>query len=219
MTELSKFGTATIHEAIGKAGHLPMQIKPLNPAMRLCGPAYTVKLKPFNNILLHKAYANAPKGSIIVADCQGAYEAGYWGDLLTLGAKEHGIGGLVIDGCVRDADDIEQLDFPVFCGGMSHQLQGERAGVVNTEFDINYLNHLSEDNDKNRLMSHLDYIKEAGSEGIELVMWQIMRGAMDDDIVEKFRKYHVASSNTAFGIICFENKVVHSEDGVDSANS
>ncbi len=90
-------------------------------------------------------------------------------------------------------------------GGMSHQLQGERAGVVNTEFDINYLNNLSGNNDINRYMSHVEYIREAGSEGIEMVMWQIMRGAMEDKIVEKFRKYHVASSNTAFGIICFEN--------------
>ncbi|QMU65250.1 MAG: protocatechuate 3,4-dioxygenase [Flavobacteriaceae bacterium] len=91
-------------------------------------------------------------------------------------------------------------------GGMSHQLQGERAGVVNTEFDINYLNNLGGDNDLNRYKPHLDYIREAGSEGIELVMWQIMRGAMEDKVVEKFRKYHVASSNTAFGIICFENE-------------
>lgn len=90
-------------------------------------------------------------------------------------------------------------------GGMSHQLQGERAGVVNTEFDINYLNNLSENNDLNKNRPHIDYIREAGSEGIELVMWQIMRGAMEDNITEKFRKYHVASSNTAFGIICFEN--------------
>jgi len=90
-------------------------------------------------------------------------------------------------------------------GGMSHQLQGERAGVINTEFDVNYLNNLRDNNEVNVNRSHLEYIREAGSEGIELVMWQIMRGAMDDKVVEKFRKYHVASSNTAFGVICFEN--------------
>ena len=93
-------------------------------------------------------------------------------------------------------------------GGMSHQLQGERAGIVNTEFDINYLDNLSADNDINRKKTHLEYIREAGSEGIELIMWQIMRGALEETIVEKFRKYHVASSNTAFGIICFENKLL-----------
>ncbi len=90
-------------------------------------------------------------------------------------------------------------------GGMSHQLQGERAGVINTEFDVNYLNALGGDNTVNRNRPHLEYIREAGSEGIELVMWQVMRGAMEEKVVEKFRKYHVASSNTAFGLICFEN--------------
>ena len=93
-------------------------------------------------------------------------------------------------------------------GGMSHQLQGERAGVVNTEFDLTYLDNLIDNNEVNRKMSHLEFIREAGSEGIEMVMWQIMRGALDDQVEEKFRKYHVASSNTAFGIICLENKTV-----------
>jgi hypothetical protein len=91
-------------------------------------------------------------------------------------------------------------------GGMSHQLQGERAGVVNTEFDVNYLNDLAGTNEINRKRSHVEYIREAGTEGIELIMWQIMRGALDDRVVEKFRKYHVASSNTAFGVICLENE-------------
>lgn len=91
-------------------------------------------------------------------------------------------------------------------GGMSHQLQGERAGVVNTEFDLTYLDNLVYNNELNRTMSHLEFIREAGSEGIEMVMWQIMRGALNSEVEEKFRKYHVASSNTAFGIICLENK-------------
>ncbi len=90
-------------------------------------------------------------------------------------------------------------------GGMSHQLQSERAGVINTEFDINYLDNLAGDNLENRKRPHIDYLRDAGTEGIELVMWQIMRGAMNEKVVEKFRKYHVASSNTAFGIICFED--------------
>ena len=90
-------------------------------------------------------------------------------------------------------------------GGMSHQLQGERAGVINTEFDINYLNNLVGDNELNKRRPHLEYIREAGTEGIELVLWQVMRGAMEQQVVEKFRKYHVASSNTAFGVICLEN--------------
>lgn len=118
LQQLSAFGTATIHEAIGQRGNLPSQIKPINSTMRLCGPAYTVKAKAFMNVNLHRAYAYAKPGDIIVADCSGGYEAGYWGDLLTSGAINQGIKGLVIDGCVRDADEIEALGFPVFSRGL-----------------------------------------------------------------------------------------------------
>jgi 4-hydroxy-4-methyl-2-oxoglutarate aldolase len=116
--ELSQFSTATLHEALGQIGNLPYQIKPLSKNMKICGRAYTVKAKANMNINLHRAYAYAEAGDVIVADCSGGYEAGYWGDLLTTGAMKRGIAGLVIDGCVRDADEIEALGFPVFCRGL-----------------------------------------------------------------------------------------------------
>ncbi len=117
LEELSKFGTATIHEALGRIGDLPYQISPINKEMRICGPAYTVKAKAYMNVNLHRAYAYAKPGDIIVADCSGGYDGGYWGDLLTSGAMNHGVQGLVIDACVRDADEIEELGFPIFCRG------------------------------------------------------------------------------------------------------
>jgi 4-hydroxy-4-methyl-2-oxoglutarate aldolase len=116
--ELSQFSAATLHEALGQIGNLPSPIKPLSKTMKVCGRAYTVKAKAFMNINLHRAYAYAQAGDVIVADCSGGYEAGYWGDLLTLGAMKQGIAGLVIDGCVRDADEIEALGFPVFARGL-----------------------------------------------------------------------------------------------------
>lgn len=116
--QLSKFSSATIHEALGRFGNLPSAIKPLNPTMKVCGRAYTVHTMPRDNMLLHRAYAYASPGDVIVAYCSGYYEAGYWGDLMSLGAKTKGIAGLVIDACVRDADDIEALEFPVFCRGL-----------------------------------------------------------------------------------------------------
>lgn len=115
---LSQFGAATLHEALGQIGDLPYQIKPLNPAMRICGPAYTVKCKAYMNVNLHRAYAYAKPGDVIVADCSSAYDAGYWGDLLTSGAMEQGVAGLVIDACIRDSDTIEELGFPIFCRGL-----------------------------------------------------------------------------------------------------
>jgi len=116
--QLSQFSAATVHEALGRYGNLPSAIKPISSTMKVCGPAYTVKTMPRDNILLHRAYAYAKPGDVIIANCSGFYEAGYWGDLMSLGAKTKGINGLVIDGCVRDGDDIEAMGFPVFSRGL-----------------------------------------------------------------------------------------------------
>jgi 4-hydroxy-4-methyl-2-oxoglutarate aldolase len=116
--KISQFSAATLHEALGKTGNLPSGIKPISPKMKVCGPAYTVKTMPCDNLLLHRAYAYAQAGDVLVVNCSNFYEAGYWGDLMSLGAKTKGIAGLVIDGCVRDADDIEAMGFPVFSRGL-----------------------------------------------------------------------------------------------------
>lgn len=90
-------------------------------------------------------------------------------------------------------------------GGMSHQLQGPRAGLINKEFDRKFLDNLVNDPAADVALKHIDYLREAGSEGIELVMWLIMRGALSDKVVEKHRFYHVPASNTAVGHIVLEN--------------
>jgi len=90
-------------------------------------------------------------------------------------------------------------------GGMSHQLQGPRAGLINREFDTAFLDGLTRDPVALTRIPHLDYVREAGSEGIELVMWLIMRGALADDAREIYRFYHVPASNTAVGHIILEN--------------
>jgi protocatechuate 4,5-dioxygenase beta chain len=96
----------------------------------------------------------------------------------------------------------EDLNVQVWgTGGMSHQLQGPRAGLINKEFDTAFLDRLTTDPDALRRMPHLEYLREAGSEGIELVMWLIMRGALGDTAKELHRFYHVPASNTAVGHI------------------
>lgn len=100
----------------------------------------------------------------------------------------------------------EDLTVAVFgTGGMSHQLQGERAGWVNTPFDTDYLNRLGSDPESLLEISHTDLLRDAGSEGIELVMWLIMRGALGNSVREVHRHYHVPASNTAAGLIVFED--------------
>jgi protocatechuate 4,5-dioxygenase beta chain len=91
-------------------------------------------------------------------------------------------------------------------GGMSHQLQGPRAGLINREFDTRFLDQLTADPAALAALPHIDYLRDAGSEGIELVMWLVMRGALDDRVNEIYRFYHVPASNTALGHIILENR-------------
>jgi protocatechuate 4,5-dioxygenase beta chain len=91
-------------------------------------------------------------------------------------------------------------------GGMSHQISGPRAGLINSKFDKAFLDNLTMDPKKLTRMPHLEYMREAGAEGIEMVMWLIMRGALDDDVEEVYRFYTVPASNTAVGHIILENK-------------
>jgi len=84
-------------------------------------------------------------------------------------------------------------------GGMSHQLQGLRAGLINPEFDNAFLDRLADYPSELRKITRLEYIQEAGTEGIELIMWLIMRGALGEKVEELYRFYHVPASNTAVG--------------------
>ena len=96
-------------------------------------------------------------------------------------------------------------------GGMSHQLQGARAGLINREWDNAWLDKMVADPVACAATPHIDYVREAGSEGIELVMWLIARGAMADvadnsrQVSVKHRFYHVPASNTAVGHLILEN--------------
>ena len=97
-------------------------------------------------------------------------------------------------------------------GGMSHQLQGARAGLINREWDNAWLDQLIADPKACSETPHIDYVREAGSEGIELVMWLIARGAMADVAggpapTVKHRFYHVPASNTAVGHLILENNI------------
>jgi protocatechuate 4,5-dioxygenase beta chain len=101
----------------------------------------------------------------------------------------------------------EDLNVQVWgTGGMSHQLQGPRAGLINAPWDNDFLDGLVGDSDRLRHIPHIDYLREAGSEGIELVMWLIMRGALGPSTSLLHRHYHVPASNTAVGHIVLQPK-------------
>ena len=100
----------------------------------------------------------------------------------------------------------EDLKVVIFgTGGMSHQIQGPRAGLVNREFDTAFLDGLSRDPERLAQIPPLEYLRDAGAEAIELVMWLIMRGALGEKAREVYRFYHVPASSTAVGNIILES--------------
>jgi len=113
---------------------------------------------------------------------------------------------------IRDAVACYEEDLEVQVwgtGGMSHQLQGPRAGLIAPEFDNAFLERLAagpEGTDELRGITRLDFLREAGTEGIELIMWLIMRAAMGAEVNELHRFYHVPASNTAVGHVVIKPK-------------
>jgi protocatechuate 4,5-dioxygenase beta chain len=106
----------------------------------------------------------------------------------------------------RAVDSYEGDDRVVVLGtgGMSHQLQGERAGLINVDFDTRFLDGLVADPEAIARTPHVEYLREAGSEGIELVMWLVMRGALGGAVREVYRATHVPTSNTHNGLLVLE---------------
>ncbi|MFI1336581.1 RraA family protein [Streptomyces sp. NPDC020845] len=114
MNDLARgHSSATLLEASKLGIALSPELRSLWSGARLCGPAFTVQGAGGDNLALHHAVLQAPPGSVLVADVGGA-RFGHWGEILTVAAQHRGIAGLLIDGGVRDADEIEGLGFPVF---------------------------------------------------------------------------------------------------------
>lgn len=122
--------TATLHEAGGKIGVIPPAIKPVAAGFRICGPALTVHSPGGDNLWLHRALDIAQPGDVLVVHVSGAYEHGYWGEIMTTAAKAKRLGGLVIDGCVRDGVLLEEIGFPVFARGLCIRGTGKDYGAI-----------------------------------------------------------------------------------------
>ncbi|MEV4604398.1 RraA family protein [Amycolatopsis sp. NPDC049253] len=124
---LLPFGTKILREA--GALPLPSRVQALNAAWRVSGRAFTVALAGGNNIWLHRALYAAEPGDVLVVSTDSPREYGYWGDTLTHAALERELGGLVIDGAVRDSADLCQLGFPIFSRGRCLRGAGKDAST------------------------------------------------------------------------------------------
>ena len=126
--EFSSLASASIHEASGRKGYVDCAIKPIQQGMKICGSALTVQCAPGDNIMLHKALERAEPGDVIVASVGGSYEFGYFGSLMATSAIARKIGGLCIDGCIRDSAEIISMGFPVFARGFC--IRGTNKGTL-----------------------------------------------------------------------------------------
>lgn len=106
--------TATLHEAAGRIGALPHFIKPSASGFRICGRAFPVRSPAGDNLWIHRAVYAAQAGDVLVVDVNGGHGFGYWGEILSAAAAARGLGGLVIDGGVRDGAVLGGVGFPVF---------------------------------------------------------------------------------------------------------
>ena len=115
--QASQFQAAILADVNGRRGALHGRIAALRPRMKLAGPAFTVDVRPGDNLMIHAAMALAKPGDVLVIDGKGDRTAALMGTIMMTACRQLGIAGVVIDGAVRDSLEIDEMDFPVFCVG------------------------------------------------------------------------------------------------------
>ncbi len=138
VTKLTRFGVATVHEAIGSTGYLGPAIRPVYLGSRIGGTAVTVVCWPGDNLMIHCAVEQCQPGDVLVVTTTSPSSDGAFGELLATSLQHRGVRGLVTTGGVRDVSELHSMGFPVFCSAVSAQgTVKATAGAVNVPVSIN----------------------------------------------------------------------------------
>lgn len=130
ITRAAKLSTATVHEAAGRLGALPHDIRPLDRAMHVAGRALPVRCPAGDNLFIHRALAEAADGDVLVVDTGADGRGfGYWGEIMATAAMVRGVSGLVITGGVRDSLQLIQMGHPTFSATVTIRGTGKNSAL------------------------------------------------------------------------------------------
>ena len=119
VSQAAEFQPAILADVAGRRGALHGRIQALRPRMKLAGPAFTVEVRPGDNLMIHAAMSLAKPGDVLVIDGKGDLTAALMGTIMMTACQQLGIAGVVIDGAVRDTLEIDEMNFPVFAAGFN----------------------------------------------------------------------------------------------------
>jgi len=129
--EAGEFGMADLHEALdlvsGRMALMDQRIRPLNPGLRICGPASTVHTFPSDGLFVHKAVQRAQPGQVLVVTNNGISPSTMFAEMLALQARANGVVGVIVDGSIRDVDALREMNFPVWHASI-HAAHVEKRG-------------------------------------------------------------------------------------------
>jgi 4-hydroxy-4-methyl-2-oxoglutarate aldolase len=115
--QAGEYQAAIMADVAGRRGALNGRIRPVSKHMKMAGPAFTVEVRPGDNLMIHAAMMMAKPGDVLVIDGKGDLGAALMGTIMMTACKQLGLAGVVIDGAVRDTLEIEEMGFPVFAAG------------------------------------------------------------------------------------------------------
>jgi RraA family protein len=121
LAELARMVTPHLSDSMERLYAGGAQLRPMHDGTKLCGPAFTVRTSPGDNLLVHKAIDIAEPGDVIVVDAGGVNDNAIIGELMSARAEQRGVGGMVIWGAIRDSAELRQGSFPVYASGVTHR--------------------------------------------------------------------------------------------------